>query len=228
MVMIISYIMPCFAFDFNQVNLYKKGDCGNLLKYFGNTLTISYVVYKNGNKEYTAYCLNSNLSGAESGSYNVETLSKLNDNLTWRVIINGCPYKTPQELGVNNEYEAFAATKQAVYWAWEERPESEYSAVDSDAGRRTYNAFLKIINAAKKDTRTEPQDIVLNILPVSTTWEIDENESDRVSKVYKVNSSVNQGTCKISLDGELPSGVEITDIGNNIKNSFAIGEEFKI
>ena len=224
----INMAIPCFAFEFNQVNLYKKGDCGSLLKYFGNPLTISYVVYNYNGKEYPAYCLNSNLAGAESGGYSVETLNKLDDNLTWKVIINGFPYKTPQELGVNNEYEAFAATKQAVYWAWEERPEDKYSAVDSDAGRRTYNAFKKIINAAKNETRNEATNIVLNVLPVTNIWDIDENESDRVSKIYKVNSSINTGTYSINLSGELPSGIEITDLGNNVKDIFSIGEQFKI
>lgn len=33
----------------------------------------------------------------------------------WRTIINAYPYKTPAELGVENEYDAFVATKQAVY-----------------------------------------------------------------------------------------------------------------
>ncbi len=224
----INVALPCFAFDFNQVNLYKKGDCPSLLKYFGNPLTISYVVYKHDGKEYPAYCLNSNLAGAESGSYSVETLSKLDDNLTWKVIINGYPYKTPQELGVANEYEAFAATKQAVYWAWEGRPESEYSPVDSDAGRRTYNAFINIINAAKNETRNESVNAVLNVLPVTNIWEIDENEEDRVSKIYKVTSSVNSGSFSINIDGEVPSGLEVTDLSNNIKDSFSVGESFKI
>ena len=228
MITIISSIMPCFAYEFNQVNLYKKGDCGQLLKYMGNPLTISYVVYKNGNKEYPAYCLYSNLAGAESGSYSVETTEKLGDDLTWRVIKNGYPYKTPSELGVANEYEAFAATKQAVYWAWEERPEAYYSAVDSDAGRRTYSAFKKIINAAKSSSETEPTNIILNVLPVTNSWEVDEIENDRVSKVYKVNSSINQGTFSVNFDGQLPSGTEITDMSNNSKNVFALNEQFKI
>jgi hypothetical protein len=227
-VALVNVAMPCFAFEFNQVNLYKKGDCGSLLKYFGNPLTISYIVYKHNGKEYPAYCLNSNLAGAESGSYSVETLSKLNDTLTWKVILNGYPYKTPQDLGVANEYEAFAATKQAVYWAWEERPEDKYSPVDSEAGRRTYNAFLKIINDARNDTREEPVNAVLNILPVTNVWEIDENEENRVSKIYKVVGSANSGTYTINIDGEIPSGLEVTDLSNNIKDTFSIGEEFKI
>ena len=225
---LINISTSCFAFEFNQVNLYKKGDCGNLLNYFGNPLTISYIVYKYNGKEYPAYCLNSNLAGAESGSYSVETLSKLDDNLTWKVIINGFPYKTISELGVANEYEAFAATKQAVYWAWEERPIEMYSPVDSDAGRRTYNAFLKIINAAQNDTRQEPVNAVVNILAVTNLWEIDENESDRVSKVYKVTGSINSGSYTINIDGQVPSGLEITDLNNNIKDTFSIGESFKI
>ena len=33
----------------------------------------------------------------------------------WRVLVNGYPYKTPQEMGLQDEFDAFMATKQAVY-----------------------------------------------------------------------------------------------------------------
>jgi len=39
----------------------------------------------------------------------------LDDVRVWRTIINAYPYKSPEQLGVDNEYDAFVATKQAVY-----------------------------------------------------------------------------------------------------------------
>lgn len=66
--------------------------------------------------EYPAYCLNREYPGVgEYDGYTVDIDAVLDNVQIWRTIINGYPYKTPAELGVENKYDAFVATKQAVY-----------------------------------------------------------------------------------------------------------------
>ena len=109
----------------NKVNLYTKGSQGaQLLTWKGvvdpHNFAATIIVYKaEDGKEYPAYCANPNRPGVENlagKSYDVDADQKDTDPAVWGVITNGYPYKTPQELGVNTEYEAYYATKMAV-WA---------------------------------------------------------------------------------------------------------------
>ncbi len=228
LISIFSSFAPCFAFEINDVNLYKLYDCGNLLKYQGITRRISYVVYKKDGIEYPAYCLNADLPGAEEGSYNVSTLEKLNNTKVWKVIINGYPYRSVQELGAFNEGEAFAATKQAVYWALYDRDENDYSAYDSEEGRRTYAIFKDIIERAKNCNLEEPGAISLNIEPLSAAWKVDETDCKYVSKTYRVNCNIQEGTYEIKLQGLLPENTKLVNLEGIETQNFKVGEQFKI
>ena len=228
LISIIGAYGQAMAFDINEVNLYKKSDCGNLLKYQNITRRISYVVYQKDGKEYPAYCLNSELPGAENGSYDVSTTEKLNNNKVWKVIINGFPYRSVEELGAANEEEAFAATKQAVYWALYDRNENDYSAYNSEAGRRTFNIFKDIVNRAKNCNLNETGVINLGIEPLKAAWKVDEKDTKCVSKNYRVNCNIPDGSYEIKLQGLLPEGTKLTNINNEEQSNFKVGEEFKI
>ena len=85
----------------STVKLYSKGE-------------LICLVY-NG-KEYPAYCVNREKDGVtEDYSYDVIAENIYSNNLVWNAVINGYPFKTPQELGCNTEIEAFTATKLAIY-----------------------------------------------------------------------------------------------------------------
>ncbi len=68
--------------------------------------------------------------------------SAIKDVGLWRRIINGYPYKTIKELGVENKEEAFTATKQAIYCYIHGNNPEDYGAIGS-AGQRTLNAMKK-------------------------------------------------------------------------------------
>ena len=225
-VSILPNALTSYAFEIDEANLYSKGDCGHLLKFHDTIIRTTYIVYNANGKEYPAYCLNHTLVGAEEGSYNVSTTTKLNNNSVWRTIINGFPYKSVSELGVANEKEAFAATKQAVYLALYGRSIADYSAYSSDAGNRTYEAFKKIVTSAQNSNLNEMISINLNIEPIDATWKL-ENEKN-VSKTYRLNSNVPEGEYSISTKGNLPVGTAITNINGEKVNKFKVGEKFKI
>ena len=75
----------------------------------------NYVGYRENGKVYPAYCISHGLPGVdELGDYTVSIEKTLDDVRLWRTIINGFPYKSPSQLGVDNEIDAYVATKQAI------------------------------------------------------------------------------------------------------------------
>ncbi len=225
---IINSLSYCFAFDIGTKDLISLGECERLLTHDGIPVKTTYVVYQKDGINYPAYCLDKDLPGIEAGSYSVNGSSKLQNVEVWRAIINGFPYKSIAELGAANEQEAFTATKQAVYTMLYGRDTSSYGAVNSDAGRRTYQIYLNIINSARNSNENIINDLQVSISSNSENWEIDSFNKNYVSKVYKLNSNINLGNYKIELQGEIPENTIITDMNNNTKNTFNIGENFKI
>ena len=101
--------------NISSANIYATNDCGSLLTYKGATVKVTYVEYNANGIHYPAYCMDKTKPRAEKGEYTVSINSAINDVGLWRRIVNGYPYKTLEQLGVNNKEEAFTATKQAIY-----------------------------------------------------------------------------------------------------------------
>lgn len=231
LIIIISTVYSCYAFEIGTKELVSLGECEVYLRYLGNDKKTPYVVYQKDGKRYPAYCLNSELNGVGTGgvgNYSVNVESTIDNENIWRVIVNGFPYKSIAELGVQREEEAFTATKFAIYTIMYNRNPADYSPVDSEAGRRTYQAYLKIVNAAKESTETMKKNTEVTISPETQNWEVDSVEKNSVSKIYVINSKISKGECIVELKGELPNGIKITDLSNNIKNKFALGEKLKV
>lgn len=54
----LGFINAVYATSMESANLYVIGDCGQLLKYRGNVVTVNYVQYTHNGVNYPAYCLN--------------------------------------------------------------------------------------------------------------------------------------------------------------------------
>lgn len=121
--MILSSVVQVFAGNsletaLNKVNLYTKSEEGaQLLTWKGvvdpHNFAATIIVYRaDDGKEYPAYCANPNRPGVENyaaKNYDIDADQRDTDPAVWGVITNGYPYKTPQELGVNTDYEAYYA-----------------------------------------------------------------------------------------------------------------------
>lgn len=225
---IISSISSCLAFDIGEKELNNRGECPRLLTYKGVPIKVTYITYNHNGFENPAYCLDVNLDGAEKGTYTVMGSTKLQDVEVWRAIINGFPYKSLTDLGAANEMEAFTATKQAVYTMILGRSIDEYGPVNSDEGRRTYEIYKNIVNAARSSSENIENNFNINIIPVTESWAEDNVIKGYVSKRFKVTSNVSKGNIDVFLQGTIPEGTEIADISSNLKHRFSIGEEFKI
>lgn len=234
--MIVSQISGVFAASIGEIkDIVSLGECGNDLKYTnseGVTMEVltHYVVYNENGKQYPAYCLNVNLHGVDDNdSYGVEVgdMSQIaNNQAVWRVLLNGFPYKSAAEMGLDNDYQAFAVTKQAVYSVLDGRDTNRYFGAN-EVGNRMANKIRELADIGRNGTQTYTDPVTSAI--ANTEAGVDNKDSQYVSQTFTVNSSVNMKDIQIILNGaSAPEGTKITDTNNNVKTTFNRGEQFKV
>jgi len=99
----------------SKVNLYAKGTGTQLLTWRGqldaDNFAPAMVLYKaKDGSELPAYCINPNKPGVEESSaknYDVNADTSIQSPKAWGCVMNGYPYKTASELGLNSDYEAY-------------------------------------------------------------------------------------------------------------------------
>lgn len=213
----------------SSADLYSIGDCGQLLKYKGNIVKVSYVECVQDGVNYPAYCLDKTKPGAESGAYTVSINQAVQDVGLWRRVVNGYPYKTLEELGVQTKEEAFTATKQAIYCYIHGNNPNDYSAI-GEAGQRTLNAMWQIINNAQNSTETKISSTI-QINKNESEWKQDEIDKNYVSKIYSVTAGATIENYKVTIAKENAQdlgGIKLTDENNQEKQEFKPNEAFKI
>lgn len=218
------------AVNLNSANVFSGGECQSLLKYKGVVVKVTYAQYIQDGVKYPAYCLDKTKPGVTSDvSYSVSVDSAITDVGLWRIIINGYPYKSIQELGCNNKEEAFTATKQAVYCYIHGNNPNDYEPI-GEAGKRTLNALNKILKDGQNCKETQISNII-KINRESESFNIDNKEKNYVSKIYSIGSGAPISNYKVnitSVNDQLPEGIKITDVNNNSKQEFTKNEKFKI
>lgn len=195
-------------------------------------ITCSYVYYEQNGVQYPCYCLDrgspgvgntSNGSGLNRDPYTVNVTELINDVRIWRTAINGYPYKTPAELGVVDKYDAFLATKQAIYCIlYGTDPTTYYHAPNSRA-EAIKNAIVKMVDIGRNGTQT-PSNVEVSVSKVGNFVE----DGDYYSQEYKVNSPVDSSEYTITATNGLPSGTKITNMSNVEKTTFSTSEHFKV
>ena len=137
--------------DIDKAHLKVLQDSEKHLQFYQNGTWINlrclYIGYKNNEKIYPAYCLNRELPGPEAveGGYIASIDKTITDPVLWRTIISGYPYKSIEELGVETEWDAFMATKQAIYSILYNRNVRElYRGIDV-RGEKIVNAIDKML-----------------------------------------------------------------------------------
>lgn len=218
------------ATNIDTANIISGGDCGSLLIYKGIIVKTYYAQYIQDGISYPAYCLDKTKHGVDNQlSYSVSVQNAISDVNLWRIITNGYPYKSIEELGCNNKEEAFTATKQAIYCYIHGNKLSDYKAI-GEAGNRTLNALNKIVNDAEKCTDTQISNTI-KIIKEKDSFEVDELEEEYVSKIYSIQSAIQILNYKVNIKSEnleLPEGIKITDLKNTPKTDFTKDEKFKI
>lgn len=219
-----------YAVSMNQRILIDNfGKCDYTLQYKRadgkwSYVTCTFVGYSENGKVYPAYCLNREVDGVgEVDAYNVDLTQLIDDYRLWRVVINGYPYKTPSEMGVENEYDAFLATKQAIYSILYNTDVESYYRGGNARGVKVYNAIRNMVNEGRNGTYT-PQDVNVTINKVGGLKE----ESNYYSQEYSVSSRVTMSTYTIINTLNMPSGAYISDLNGTEKTTFDGGNNFKV
>lgn len=171
---------------------------------------------KNSNGQ-IAYCLTYGLR-----SPNGEDLSEVGrtDNVVYRVLMNGYPQKSPQELGVSNWKEAHYATQLAVWNALGQLSISELEHRNANVEK----AVNAIIYAA--DHSNETQDNYMNVIPTDNQ-EAKLNGEYFETSLYQVESNAKNGVFAVNLTNA-PNGTKIVTENGEMKEQFQLGEKFRI
>lgn len=211
----------------DSANLYNLGRCDyNVQFYFtdhwGYVIT-NYVVYAENGRTYPAYCMNKDLPGVdENGGYTVNLTNIIDNNAIWRTATNGFPYKSAGELGVENDFDAYFATKHALYSILYDRdPASMYRGTDA-RGQKIVNAIINLTNIGRYGTATQQAPNI----SANKVGDIVE-EANYYSQTYSVSSAISMSNYYITT-ANMPNGAYVSDINGNSKTSFNVGENFKI
>ncbi len=226
LMILISNIMPISnaARLSGEVNIYFKSFSKELIKYQDKNLSLLMHVYRNNDGvEYEAY----NALYPTYGFNNTTDEELLDENsYIWKVVANGFPNKTKEELGCNTYEEAFTATQIAIYCAYCGHLRSDYTMIDgSEASERVYNAFINILDNAMNNTVNTDKNTVVKLINNQNEWQIDD-ENKTVYKTYKVKANFEMENYNVEVLNF--KNVKITDEQNNIKTTFNKEEVFKI
>ena len=114
-----------------------------------------YICYKEDGEKYPAYCIMPNTNGVdEEGSYTVTVDKLVNNKLIYNILINGYPYKTPAQLGVESKDDAYVATKLALKNALLDRDVTGFYKAADARGEKTLSAMFSIIEKGKNGNVT--------------------------------------------------------------------------
>lgn len=221
----------CFAFSIpiKSASIINKGECDRNLQFYDSNygwynIVCYYNAYNFNGVEYPAYCLNPALPGVgELPSYDVDLTKLLDDVTLWRTYKNGFPYKSAQELGVDNDFDAYLATKQAGYCIIFNRNPEEVYRGRNERGNRIHKALVNIVNAGRNGTDM-PNSANIKLNKIGEFYE----DGDYYSQIFKIESNTNIKNYTITSTAGLPDGSIITNENNEQKLTFNSGENFVV
>lgn len=232
---LLSYLTPFInvsnAFTTGSEYIYSIHDPEYHLQYWNDDrkvwsyLITSYVGYtgKDG-KFYPAYCLDADKKGVgEEAPYTVTVTEAVQNPEVWRVLCNGFPYKTAQELEVENDYDAFCATKQAIYSViYGYNPVTRYKGGD-ERGVKIAKAIVKMVDIARTttDKYMSPQ---IEIKEVGRL----KKEGEYYTQTYSISSNVPLKDYTVYQKTKLPKGSYFANMEGIKKTNFSSNENFKI
>lgn len=249
--MITPMCFKVFATNIGDTPYLSRGERGDYtVQYFNGTqwMYISYniVTYKDesGTKR-IAYCVTPNTPGIDwtSGSlegYTVNIKEMLSNPMLWRVYRNGYPYKTPSELGVETEQDAYLATKLAgqciivgrgleeirTYYRAGQDPVAGQKLADIQRrSQKVIDSVYRLVENARNSNETPANNSIINISKVGN-FELDKNNC--YSQTYKVTSETEMASYTVKNILGFPNGSYSADLNGNAKTTFNANEQFKI
>lgn len=190
-----------------------------------HTVLCNYVYYTNNGTKYPAYCVSPELDGVDQvGEYGVSVSELLSDEKVWRTIVNGYPYKTPAQLGLETADDAYLATKHAIKCVMLDRNAKTYYRGTNEKEKKIIDAIYNIAQIGKNGTQTiKETNLKTNKLSNLTKY----NE-DWYYQEYSVTSDVNISEYTVKSINGFPEGSYVSDLNGKSKTNFSSGEKFRV
>lgn len=217
--------------DITKITVVKGKDI-NDIKYDGrNVLHSSAWWYDEEGNKNPAFCVDPNKAGPGeyfAGKYDLNVAGAETNEKIAAIINNSIPYKTYQELGVNSEEEAYAATKAAIWCVIGVSQYTERGKWNAPDKPQVTALFNKLVDLALNNP--EPVKVA-----VYGTIKVDEEpveEGNYFVQRFQVKETSNSGKkitkYKVELTGDYPVGTIITGEDDIEKTQFKGDETFAI
>jgi len=212
----------------DSAKLESQGKCRRNVEYKFSVgwseVKIDYIAYVENGVKYPAYCILHGVDGVdEAGSYTVELTKLLDDERIYRCIVNGFPYKSASELGVETDYDAYFATKQAVNCVMLDRDvRAKYRGKD-EAGKKIVDAMEKMVDIARNGTQVYEEPHV----SISKVGNLKE-EGNYYTQEYSVSSDISMSQYIITSTNNMPANSYVANTGLTAQTTFNAGNNFKV
>ncbi|PFK24590.1 SpaA isopeptide-forming pilin-related protein [Bacillus cereus] len=168
-------------------------------------------------KGQVAYCL---VYGLKSPNGSDLPESGRTNDIVYRVLLNGYPQKSPEELGVSTWEQAHYSTQLALWNSLGQINTAELQFKDAAVEKAT----KAIIHAA--DQSQDTQDVYMNVVPTDKK-EAQLNGEYFETTTYAVQTNAKKGTFKVQMNNA-PQGTRVVTEQGEAKEMFQIGEKFRI
>ncbi|MED3273293.1 hypothetical protein BK703_20645 [Bacillus thuringiensis serovar silo] len=142
------------------------------------------------------------------------------DDVVYRVLLNGYPQKTPEQLGVSTWQQAHYATQLSIWHALGQINAGELQFKDAAVEQAT-----KAITYAADHTG-DTQDVYMNVQPTDKQEATLHGEYFETT-TYAVETNAKKGEYKIQLQ-EAPAGTRVVTEQGEAKETFQLGEKFRV
>ncbi|MGE6553510.1 VaFE repeat-containing surface-anchored protein, partial [Bacillus mycoides] len=142
------------------------------------------------------------------------------DDVVYRVLLNGYPQKTPEQLGVSTWQQAHYATQLSIWHALGQINTGELQFKDAAVEQAT-----KAITYAADHTE-DTQDVYMNVQPTDKQEATLHGEYFETT-TYAVETNAKKGEYKIQLQ-EAPVGTRVVTEQGETKEAFQLGEKFRV
>lgn len=217
--------------DITKITVVKGKDINDML-YGGKKVLHSSAWWydADGNKN-PAFCVDPNKAGPGeyfAGKYDLNVAGAETNEKVAAIINNSIPYKTYQELGVNSEEEAYAATKAAIWCVIGVSNYTNKDAWDCPSNPNVKKLFDKLVDLALNN----PEPVKAAVYGTIKVDEEPVEEGNYLVQRFQVKETSNSGKkitkYKVELTGDYPVGTIITGKDGIEKTQFKGDETFAI
>ena len=232
LITIINTLMPVVkaVSELTKANLINDHKMDSHIMYYNEgkrewrDIQCNYICYKLDGERYPAYCITHGVNGVdEEGAYTVTINDLLKDKLVYSTIINGYPYKTPAQLGVETADDAYVATKHAIQSVLLNRDVKNFYKAADAKGEKIINAIYDISEKGKAgNVGYKEAEVTIN-----KVGDLVESGSYYYQE-YSVNANVNISEYIVKSIESFPEGSYVSDNKGVNKTTFLSTEKFRI